>query len=509
MREIKYYHSLRGSSSWTLIKIALLLIQSLNLSADVDAFNVVSTTSTLPHSHSFLRASTSTLQEEETQTQMEILMKESIARAEKEHERQYEYGSEIFGSSGRGAVGINNSQRQWADDHFKSYSVGVGNGGPSETLLENGNLLFETLEPVLSEEECAYFRDSARLTIAKEKQMDAEQASLTNSDLGEVRLSNLPKETLEKIKTLLSDKLYPMLSERFGVHDLAVYDGLVLGTIAPSMSQPVHRDASLLTLNIPLSSPQDFVGGGTYVEGLLESDDDSKDRHNGLPLRMEKGKALCHSSGIMHAGTSITEGERWVMVMFVIAKDEPQIARRVHAEGLDAIDANALDFARGAFEAGLKYAPKDHLLHMGIGQVASMVGNDEEALKCLTQAAKYYPPSYKAAVTAGKILLSRRKPRAALRRFEQVLSHLNDRDLVDGAWMPLKAMAWDVRVSAVRCTLMCAEYESAKHSFTKRPWSKQMLPLAIERLHKALIPAPGNEALEEMLQRCEELLSEA
>jgi hypothetical protein len=53
-----------------------------------------------------------------------------------------------------------------------------------------------------------------------------------------------------------------MLQERLGVKDLAVYDGLILGSITPSISQPVHRDASLLTLNIALSSHTDFQGGG-------------------------------------------------------------------------------------------------------------------------------------------------------------------------------------------------------------------------------------------------------
>jgi hypothetical protein len=49
-----------------------------------------------------------------------------------------------------------------------------------------------------------------------------------------------------------------MLQERLGVEDLAVYDGQILGSIAPSISQPVHRDASLLTLNIAFPHTQIF-----------------------------------------------------------------------------------------------------------------------------------------------------------------------------------------------------------------------------------------------------------
>mmetsp|Transcript_13749 Transcript_13749/g.20014 ORF Transcript_13749/g.20014 Transcript_13749/m.20014 type:complete len:505 (-) Transcript_13749:39-1553(-) len=433
----------------------------------------------------------------------------SIGRAMKDHEFQFHYGSQIFGESS------SSPSSSLIDADFISYNVGVGNGGPTELAIRNGHLIFETADAILSVEECEYLIQSARQTIAREKENDKGKDEVTNSDLGELRLSNLPAEALEKVKTLLKDQLYPILENRFGGEntsfgDLAVYDGLVLGTIAPSVSQPVHRDASLLTLNIPLSAPEAFVGGGTYVEGL-------KDGHNGFPLRMGQGKALCHSSGVLHAGTSIQQGERWVMVMFVVARDEPQIARRTHAEGLDAMHAQALDMARAAFTAGLQYAPKDHLLHMGVGQVASMMRDGPVMMDCLATASRYYPSSHKAAMTLGNIMLGNSRPRAALRHFERVLSDIDDKDLLDGSWMPLKSTAWEARSLAARSALICAEYEYSKgwHTYQttgkqkERNWSKENLPIAIERLRTALIPAPDNEPMGEMLHRCEELLKDA
>eukprot|EP00552_Chaetoceros_brevis_P001816 CAMPEP_0197737798 /NCGR_PEP_ID=MMETSP1435-20131217/11037_1 /TAXON_ID=426625 /ORGANISM="Chaetoceros brevis, Strain CCMP164" /LENGTH=84 /DNA_ID=CAMNT_0043326437 /DNA_START=18 /DNA_END=268 /DNA_ORIENTATION=- len=84
-----------------------------------------------------------------------------------------------------------------------------------------------------------------------------------------------------------------------------------------------------------------------------------------------------------------------------MARDEPQIACRPHAEGLDAMDAQALDMARATFTAGMQYAPKDHLLHMGMGQVTSMMRDGPVMMDCLATASRRYPSSHKAAMTLG------------------------------------------------------------------------------------------------------------
>jgi hypothetical protein len=442
-------------------------------------------------------------------------LKDCISRAEKQHASEFNAGEEVFGSNI-----LQNSQdghpKQWSDDDFISYSVGKGNGGPSESVLNNGHLIFETKEAAIDESKCEYFIRMARETIEREKYAEEQQLSSgdggtqdqqngrrTNSELGEARLSKLPSEALGELNSLLQEKLYPILTNRFGTEEVTVYDGLILGGIAPTTSQPVHRDASLLTLNIALSSPDDFAAGGTYIEGL--------ENHNGLPLRIERGQLLCHSSGVMHAGTSITSGERWVMVLFVIAKNEAQIARRTHAEGLELIESNLLSEAKLTFEAGLSAAPNDHILHMGLGQIASMRGEEQESMDRLTKASILYPASHKAAMTAGKMLEAKRKPRAALRRFDQVLSDIDDKDLLDGAWMPLKALAWDARVCAGRCALLCAEEEAGQWNWSirERTWTKRHLPRAIDRLRTALMAAPGDEYMHSMLERAEYLLNEA
>lgn len=468
-------------------------------------------------------------------------------RAQNQHDHQYQSGVKVFGcSTGSDNCDDSNSHSPqriattsiWSDDDFNSYTVRKGYAGPYESLLQNGNVIYETKGQILTKEECNDFINAARQTIQKDKmeqqleQTGSSNASRaterSNSDLGEARLSKLPQETLDQLRTLLQTKLYPLLTSRFGsTLALTVYDGLILGHIAPSHSQPVHRDASLLTLNIPLSSfNEDFIqGGGTYIEGL-DDDDDDDNINNGLPICIEKGKVLCHSSGIMHAGVGIGQGERWVMVLFLIAKQEPQIARRCHAEGLYAINAQKLDKAMDEFQTGLSFSPNDHLLHMGIGQIASIYSSNQDldektrnemtqlSMDCLSISSTLYPPSHNAAIALGKMLLMKRKPRAALRRFDSVLSIIDDKDLVDGSFLALKAQAWDVRVFAARCAILCAEewvrLQEQRHqgdpSIFFGGWSNKLrMEEAIERLRIAMIPVPHDEQLLYLMNRAHQL----
>mmetsp|Transcript_34471 Transcript_34471/g.75444 ORF Transcript_34471/g.75444 Transcript_34471/m.75444 type:complete len:496 (-) Transcript_34471:137-1624(-) len=437
----------------------------------------------------------------DTSTSISSAVGDYIQHAKDEHDAQFTNGAAVFG------VSSDESSAEWSDDDFIPHDVGIGNGGPTEHVLTNGHLVYQTANPVLSSTECEYWIQTAREAIAAGRAAEAAASDeprersrfsdRTNSELGEARLSSLPPDAVAKLRQLLQTRLYPVLESRYGITDLTVYDGLILGSIAPARAQPVHRDASLVTLNIALSPKDGFTDGGTYVEGL----------ESGMPLLVDQGVALCHSSGVMHAGNGIQSGERWQMVLFCLARAEPQVARRCHAAGLDGIADGDLDGAMAAFDAGLTAAPRDHLLHMGRGQVHDARGNGKGAFSCLDVAAECYPLSYKAGIAMGKMHLAARRPRAALRRLDTVLSNIADADLRDGAWMPLKAAAWDARVTAARCAMLCAEYEATKYG--PRNFSKGRLPVAIDRLHASIKAAPQDDRLRGLLARAEELLQEA
>lgn len=400
----------------------------------------------------------------------------------------------------------------WNDDHFRSRHLGDRNAGTDALLLtKGGDEIFETLgEQIVTDEECAAIIAEAQETIAQGLKEDAAAATAedgensdnqqerararTNSQLGEATLSSMPKARAW-LQGALKERFLPILQDRFGVDHLTLYDGLVLGAQAPSRSQPIHRDACLLTLNVALTCPtNDYQGGGTYIEALDET------------LTIPKGQLLCHAGGAMHAGVGITQGERWVLVLFVLGRDHDQMARRCHAQALDYMQQNLVDEAERVLQTGLAVAPKDHLLHNTMGRVHLMRNHLSLAMQSFEQADAAYPICQKALVSTAQIMLDRRRPRAALRRFDRVLERIADRDLRPDSMMSLKALTFAARRDAARCALLCAEHDARQ---SDRAWSCQYLPVAIARMKTCLDAAPNDPNLRGMFQRAEVLLAEA
>jgi len=66
----------------------------------------------------------------------------------------------------------------------------------------------------------------------------------------------------------------------------------------------IHVDYSEISVNILLSDPSDFEGGGTYFD-------------DGIVTYLEKGDALIHSGKTKHSGLEITKGKRYILVAFI------------------------------------------------------------------------------------------------------------------------------------------------------------------------------------------------
>ena len=141
------------------------------------------------------------------------------------------------------------------------------------------------------------------------------------SRIDEVHTSELPSAR-EWLSAKLQSTIFPLLEERFGgagsaveASQLAVYDSLIIRYDASrgGTQQPTHRDGALMSVNLALGG--EFEGGGTRFEG------------NGQVLTMPRGHAMVHASGARHAGHPISSGERWVLVVFVLAKEAPQVTR--------------------------------------------------------------------------------------------------------------------------------------------------------------------------------------
>ena len=68
-----------------------------------------------------------------------------------------------------------------------------------------------------------------------------------------------------------------------------------------------HRDGHPLSFSLLLSDPGDFEGGGTELQTL------------GTTLRPRQGEVLMHSGSMLHAGSPVSRGVRYLLVGFVEA----------------------------------------------------------------------------------------------------------------------------------------------------------------------------------------------
>jgi tetratricopeptide (TPR) repeat protein len=417
-----------------------------------------------------------------------------LQRVAAEHTQEVEYGLKVFGT------GSNDIPIKWTDDDFVSHSVGYGNAGPDEDGLKKANEIFQTAKPIISVQECEELVTEAREAIfegLKEARSDTDQDSQpTNSELGEARVSTLPKARAW-LETKMREELFPLLQSRFGVpaEDLCLYDALIIGYGCfggGSRAQPVHRDASLLSLNVALSPPSNYQGGGTYVEGVSDTP----------RIEMEQGSVMCHAGGAPHAGRGTTGGERWVLVLFCLDKNKPQLARRCHALGERLKQQGDLNGAAEALQAGLTVAPNDHLLHWSIASVYTGLGNHKQARESLEKASACYPHCPRADIALGKILMSEQKPREALDCFNQALVKIGTRaDRPDKAWVPLCAAAFDAKTYGAHAAILCAEATPDADFVSER------IPQTIERLDQALSISPDNEYIMHLLSRAQALLT--
>ena len=379
--------------------------------------------------------------------------------------------------------------RSYADDDFVAWRVvDEGAAGPDERELRGGHAVYATKEPVVTAAECDALVAEAQASI------DAKGADDPRRVIGEAAVSELPRASAW-LRTALVERFYPLLASRYGVaaEALVLYESLLLKYEGPSTSQPMHRDASLVSLNVVLTEPASFAGGGTYFEGL----------ERGALHAPGRGCAVCHNSGVQHAGHAVAAGTRWVLVLFVLADGAPQLARRAKAHGIARRGGGDLAGAAAALHVGLAAAPADHQLHLTLASVERLRGDAAAARRSLAAAGRAYRYCAKARLELGRLLLEDRRPRAALRAYESALADLDGRD-GDGAWLPLRADAWDARVMAARCAVLCCDAEHAGDA-----WRRAHLPAALDRLRAARAAAPDDPRLAPLEAHAADLLRAA
>ena len=332
-----------------------------------------------------------------------------LDRVVSEHKEEINFGYKTYGS--HPSQFYSDRVRKWEDDDlFHQFEITRGNAGPDEDKLGgNGHVIFQSKTAVFSSMECDRLVSEAKHIIENRNLIRDQDGHLSNEAIGEVRVSNMPQGK-PFLQSMMHEMLFPLLESRFNTpsHEMTLHDALIIGYghlnngEGPSKAQPIHRDSSLISLNIALSENDSYEGGGTYFEGL--------DGIGGGTIHNSQGHVLCHSGGIMHAGQSLKSGVRFVLVLFILAENIPQIARRCHAMGTRAEEKEQYSTASAAYSTGLNIAQRDHCLLRDFGRMNIALGRRNKGIKFLRQSDRSYAYCASCLITIGRIFLDTKRP---------------------------------------------------------------------------------------------------
>ena len=133
-----------------------------------------------------------------------------------------------------------------------------------------------------------------------------------------VRAPHMLVADCPELLTWLNGKLervvWPVLAAQFGdtaAREMWLYDAFLLRFDgAPGRSGlgvHVDDDGLGLSLNLLLSDPSEFEGGGTYFED------------GGMTVTPQRGELVTHHGGLRHASVPTTGGLRYILVGFLRA----------------------------------------------------------------------------------------------------------------------------------------------------------------------------------------------
>ena len=431
------------------------------------------------------------------------------AQAEALRLTAFEHAAAVAAQEVRWALDYEPLPHTFTDSDFEiATRVPPSYAGPDAASLHDGGIVHETTAPILASHECTRLiaevesmlctRESNPLTYGQGQGDTLYAVPAVERRVVHVHAMSVFGSTWLQQK--LRTHFFPMVAERYGLDpwQLAVDDALIVGYDAAvnATQMPAHRDSALVTVNVALSDAADYEGGGTLIEA------------SGAVLRMDQGHAALHASGVRHAGHHITAGRRWVMVLFVVSREVPQLAWRCaeHAaiskvQAQEAMRDNrdpaqvvaALEAAEVYLEAAASLAPADHeILHARCG-LHAMRGEEAEARQCAAKAVAAYPPCPKPKIALGSLLLKSGRTRGALRHFEAALAVAVARrgeEAEDGD------DAWEARCNGGLAVIrLLQQYRT----------SPTPLPTATAWLRRALAAAPEDARLISLLKEARAL----
>mmetsp|Transcript_48836 Transcript_48836/g.110824 ORF Transcript_48836/g.110824 Transcript_48836/m.110824 type:complete len:291 (+) Transcript_48836:260-1132(+) len=193
------------------------------------------------------------------------------------------------------------------------------------------------LVSICSQEAARYWESQAAKSLPLERlvRMPSRAAGARSSGEGSyqtllpVAADEIAEQILKRAMAFIDERLPSLKVKLFGAGSPSLCDLYSSGALefsqrepavnvyAPGGEFPAHKDHRALTVLIPISSSDDFVGGGTgfgveSVEDVMRGT--SLFWQPSTVLRPAAGTALLFSGDVQHCGVPIEAGERVVLV---------------------------------------------------------------------------------------------------------------------------------------------------------------------------------------------------
>lgn len=183
---------------------------------------------------------------------------------------------------------------------------------------------------MLNEDETSTLLEMAKSYASDNKSWDKQESRHVSYNTVDFAIEDSDDimDYLEEIK--FDDRIFGALSEQYDVdvEDMSYLDLFCASYEAADESSgkktmdrlEFHRDGSLLSFTLLLSSNDDFEGGGTIFDALQDVPVDEKIpvlKDGGFIKPPQAGYATLHSGKLFHGGHVVTKGQRIVLVGFV------------------------------------------------------------------------------------------------------------------------------------------------------------------------------------------------
>ena len=173
--------------------------------------------------------------------------------------------------------------------------------------------------PIIDPSECAWAIEAAEAhAAANGGWMSDRHASAPTTDMA---IKDVPL-LLEWFNEKLETTLFPMLASRFpdfisNPDHIRVHDAFIVRYDASGQRElAIHQDESSFSFTIALNDRSDYIGGGTFFEGIRPSDKNEED-FAARALNVDAGGVVCFGGKLRHGGQAITSGTRYIIPLFV------------------------------------------------------------------------------------------------------------------------------------------------------------------------------------------------